>query len=132
MIFNINKKIAILLLAVLMWIAPVNAFAIVGTMLPGFPFGGIVIVTLPCSCSVNLWIWFSPLYLSPKPGLFAGPLVYAPYETTLYGDFAIGVPSTWHLGSYLPGVQACWQYVGEACVIMKNYGLMNKVGTSLP
>ena len=136
MILNISKKkIAVLLLGVFIWITPVNLFAFslgAGGMIPGLPFGGIVSFTIPCTCSKNLWIWFTPLHISGKT--IAGPLIYQPGYTTLYGDFAIGIPGTWHLGSYIPvvGNGVCWQYVGTACVVMPNYGLINKLGTGLP
>lgn len=135
MIFTfLNKKILILMIVILL-MSPIGAFAFslgAGGMVPGLPFGGLVIFTLPCSCSANLWVFFAPLHIVGKT--IAGPLIYQPGYTTLYGNFAIGVPSTWHLGSYTPlvGNGVCWQYVGTACVVMKNYGLMNKTGTSLP
>jgi len=131
MIYNFFTKKFLILSIILLWVIPVNLFAIgAGTAVPGLPFGGFVIFTLPCTCSANLWIWFAPL--SPLPLPKTGPLVYQPGYTTLYGNFAIGVPATWHLGSYIPGVQTCWVYVGKACVVLPNYGLMNKVGTGLP
>jgi len=129
-----KRKIVMLSLAVLIWIMPFNLFAFsigAGGYVPGLPFGGFVIFTLPCTCSANLWIWFAPL--SPLPLPKTGALVYQPGYTTLYGNFAIGIPATWHLGSYVPAApQVCWQYIGTACVLMPNYGLMNKVGTGLP
>lgn len=130
-----KKKIAVLLLGVFIWIMPINLFAFslgAGGMVPGLPFGGLVVITLPCTCSKSLWIFFAPLHITGKT--IVGPLVYQPGYTTLYGNFAIGIPSTWHLGSYIPvvGNGVCWQYVGQACVVMKNLGLMNKVGTGSP
>lgn len=135
MIFTfLNKKLLILMVAILL-ISPVGAFAFTpgpGAFVPGLPFGGLVIFSEPCTCSDNLWIWFTPLYPGPLPP--AGPLVYQPDFTTLYGNFAIGIPATWHLGSYTPivGNGACWIDIGGACVPRSNLGLMNKVGTSLP
>lgn len=129
-----RKKILVLLIALLL-ILPIGVFAFTpgpGAFVPGLPFGGLVLFTLPCSCSANLWIWFAPLHLPPKT--IVGPLIYQPVYTGLYGDFAIGIPGTWHLGSYIPvvGNGVCWQYVGTACVVMPNLGLINKVGTGLP
>ena len=96
----------------------------------GLPFGGFVVLTLPCTCSANLWFYFTPL--SPSPPLPpTGALVYSPYYTRLYSYFAIGVPGSWELGDYVPGVQTCWEYVGEACISIPSYGLMGKVGTGL-
>lgn len=137
MVFDFfRKKIFILLsLIIFFWIIPASSSASglgAGAFVPGLPFGGLVSFTLPCSCSANLWIWFSPLHFPPKT--IVGPLIYQPGYTALYGDFAIGIPGTWHLGSYTPvvGNGVCWQYVGEACVVMPNLGLINKVGTGLP
>lgn len=129
----LNKKILILMIVILL-MSPVGVFAFslgAGGMVPGLPFGGLVSFTSYCTCSTNLWIWFTPLYPSP-PLPKTGALVYQPGYTTLYGNFAIGIPGTWHLGSYTPGVQVCYYYVGKSCVVMPSYGLMNKTGTGLP
>ena len=93
------------------------------------PFGGVVSFSLPCTCSGNLWVWFTPLSLG-GPVVVTGPLVYSPFYTTLYANFRIGVPTTWHLGSYLPGVQACWMYAVVGCFPFPATGLMTKVGTN--
>lgn len=133
MTFKFLKKKFLILVIIVLMVVPVISFATgVGTFVPGLPFGGFVIFTLPCTCSKSLWIFFDPLHITGKT--IVGPLIYQPGYTTLYGDFAIGVPSTWHLGSYKPivGNGVCWMYVGKACVVMKNFGLMNKVGTGLP
>ena len=137
-ILNISKKknVALLLLGAFIWIAPVNLFAFTlgpGAFIPGLPFGGFVLVTVPCTCSDNLLIVFGPLHPSP-PLPKVGALVYQPGYTTLYGDFAIGIPATWHLGSYTPivGNGVCWIETAVACVPIPNLGLMNKVGTGLP
>ncbi|KND48548.1 MAG: hypothetical protein AB200_02360 [Parcubacteria bacterium C7867-005] len=96
----------------------------------GLPFGGRVAVTVPCTCSLpgTLHISFAPLYLSAVP--IVGSVVYSP-TTILYQYFAIGVPTTWELGEYLPGVQECFIYVGVACVPLPSVGVMTRVGTSL-
>jgi hypothetical protein len=93
------------------------------------PFAGIVSYTLPCTCSGNLWIWFTPLYLG-GPVVATGPMVYSPYSTILYAYYHIGVPALWHLGSYTPGVQACFQTTPAGCVPLPAIGLMTKVGTN--
>ena len=131
-----KKKIAVLLLAVFILTIPGDLFAFrigAGGLVPGLPFGGPVVLILPCTCSASLWIWFAPL--SPSPPLPpTGPLIYQPGYTTLYGNFAIGLMATWHLGSYTPvvGNGVCWEETAIACVPIPNLGLMNKVGTGLP
>lgn len=136
MAFNFFRKKFLILIIIALWLAPFESFAFsfgAGAFVPGLPFGGWVTLTLPCTCSANLWIWFSPL--SPSPPLPpTGPLVFQPGYTTLYGDYAIGIPATWETGSYVPiaGNGACWIDIGPACVPVPNLGLMNKVGTGLP
>lgn len=111
----------------------VRADPIPGTL----PFGGLVSYTLPCTCpgSIgNLWIWFVPFFLGSHIPV-TGPLVYAPYVSQLYAWYMIGVPTTWHLGSYLPGVQACWMLVpppGTGCIPWPAAGVITQVGTSKP
>ncbi|MDP3763915.1 MAG: hypothetical protein Q8Q92_04760 [bacterium] len=94
----------------------------------GLSFGGLASFPIPCTCSFTMAVWFTPLYLG-GPIAITGPLVYSPYSTILYAYYMIGVPGVWHLGSYIPGVQACWMYAGVACVPFPTIGLMTKVGT---
>jgi hypothetical protein len=92
------------------------------------PFGGMVTFTLPCTCSANLAIWFTPLWLGNKP--FTGFLVYNPASTVLYANYKIGTPTAWHLGLYIPKVQACYVIVPGGCVLVPSYGTMLYTGTS--
>lgn len=103
-----------------------------GAVAPGLPFGGFVVFSVPCACSLNDYIFFTPL--SPNPPLpKAGALLYQPLFTTVYSYFALGIPGTWHLGSYIPYIPgapgACWEIVGTACAPMPYFGIMNQVGT---
>lgn len=95
----------------------------------GLPFGGLANFPIPCTCSFTMAVWFTPLYLG-GPIAITGPLVYSPYSTIPYPYYMIGVPGVWHLGSYLPGIQACWMYVGVGCVPFPTIGIMTMVGTS--
>ncbi len=110
-----------------MFVFPTSTHALVPPMTH---FGGLANFFIPCTCSANLWVYFTPLYLSSVP--ITGPLVYTPYATLPYPNFLSGVPGVWHLGGFVPGVQACWFYVGITCVPIPNYGMMTLVGTSLP
>src|SRR3989344_4881410 len=80
---------------------------------------------LPCTCSGTTWIWFTPLYLG-GPTVTTGALVYSPFSTLLYANLNIGVSGKWHLGDYLPGVQACWIRVWKFCLPLPSLGLMTK------
>lgn len=101
----------------------------------GLPFGGLVTTAIPCTCpgSIgNIWISYAPLYLgSPIPS--TGSLVYVPYITRVFAWFRIGIPLIWHLGSYIPGVQACWMIVpppAAGCVPLPAAGVISQMGTS--
>jgi len=108
---------------------PLRADALVPPLLP---FGGWPDITpIPCTCSIGLWSWFGPLYLVGSVPL-TGPLVYLPYTTLPMANFLITIPATPHVGAYIPGVQACWEYIGFACIPLPSIGLMAYVGTGLP
>lgn len=91
-------------------------------------FGGRVTAVTPCLCSGTLLIFFAPLYPQPLLPLF-GALTYMPGQTILKPWFRIGVPSTWELGQFTPGVQMCLQ-PGTPCIIVPSNGHMFLVGTS--
>ena len=111
------------LIGILFLILPIQVKA------QSLPFGGIVSTTISCTCSGTRWIHFTPLYLG-GPTVTSGALVYSPFSTILYANFNIGSSGKWHLGSYLPGVQACWIRVWKFCLPLPNLGLMTKVGTN--
>ena len=126
------RFIAIIIGFLLLFPLNTSALSLTGTTLP---FGGMVSFTIPCTCpgSIgNFWIWFTPLFLgSPAP--LTGSLVYVPYITTLYSWFMIGTPSTWHLGNFTPGTQACWMLIpppGTGCFPLLSAGVITEVGTS--
>lgn len=107
-------------------VSPLQAQAI--SLFP--PFGGFVNFTVPCLCNGALWIYFTPLYLSPIP--VTGALTYMPGTSQLYEGYLIGLPATWELGDYNPlGAMSCIQYVGIACVPVPSLGMMMQVGTSV-
>jgi hypothetical protein len=110
-----------------MFIFPTRSHALIPPMVQ---FGGLANFTIPCTCSANLWVYFTPLYLSAVP--MTGPLVYTPYATLPFEYFLSGLPGVWHLGSFIPGVQTCWFYIGIACIPIPSLGMMSMVGTSLP
>ena len=95
------------------------------------PFGGFVNFSIPCTCTASLlWVWHTPLFLG-GPIVATGPLVYSPFTTIPYPHYLFGIPGTWDLGSYIPGVQACWMYAGFFCFPLPSIGLMTLAGTSL-
>ena len=124
-------RVSFLVISVTTFFLPLSVFA---GPLPGtLPFGGLVSYSIPCTCSLgSLWIWFTPLWLgAPVP--VTGSLVYVPFSSILYAWWMIGIPSTWHLGSYIPGVQACYMLVPTvppSCVPWPAAGVITQVGTS--
>lgn len=98
----------------------------------GSPFGGLVSFSIPCTCTPSLlWVWHTPLFLG-GPIVATGPLVYSPFTTIPYPEYMFGVPGAWDLGTYIPGVQACWMYAVFFCFPLPSIGLMTMAGTSLP
>ena len=124
------KKIKLLVFSLIIGLSLLVGAGTTQAQLGLLPFGGLVSARTECTCSSGLsWIWFTPLYLG-GPLVLAGPLVYSPYSTVLYGNYNIGVSGKWHLGDYVPGVQSCWMIAGNSCVVLPSIGLINNVGTN--
>lgn len=85
------------------------------------PFGGLETFEFPCTCSAFTMHFFSPLYLGtlvPTVGWLAAPF------TPLTFLFYYLAPSFWALGTYTPGVQACYMYVGLGCAPVPGLGVI--------
>ena len=92
------------------------------------PFGGLDVFTMPCTCgfAYNYHV-FAPLYLSSVPitGAFA-----ALVTPTIY-SYHVLHPGAWALGSFTPGVQACWMWAGHFCYPLPTLGTISPfTGTS--
>jgi hypothetical protein len=122
-----NKRICLVLIALCLSTGFLFPIRVRAQVLP--PFGGYSVFVFPCTCSFATWAWFAPLYLTSVP--ITGPLVYAPYATLPYPNFLTSLPSVPHLGGYVPGVQACWQYAGVTCFPLPSIGVMGFAGTGL-
>lgn len=122
------RNIAILIVCIaLIGFSPFLAHAQLS--LPGFT--GMSVFTFPCTCSLSLWGFFAPLYITSFP--LAGPMVYVPWATIPFLNFLPTIPLTTNVGAYIPAVQACWFYVPPVfCVPIPAVGMMLYVGTSLP
>jgi hypothetical protein len=116
------------LLAALILVS-VIPFPVHGQGLPGFS-GYPAMSPIPCTCSGTVWSFFAPLYLTAVP--IAGAMVYSPASTIPYPYGFQTIPAASHVGAYIPGVQACWIYVGFSCVMLPSVGLMLYVGTGIP
>lgn len=88
----------------------------------GIPFGGLVTSMTYCTCSGNFLVALS----LPRPGLYT----YSPYSSFLFMNYLVA-PGSWLLGTYIPGVQACWFYVGAGCAPFPNLGVISMTGTTL-
>lgn len=97
-----------------------------------FGFGGYNVFAVPCTCTAGaVWyVWYAPLLLNSVP--VTGALAVGIPPTSLwYSNYTPLVPTTWSLGKYLPGVQACWQYAGVTCIPWPTLGYVYQVGSSL-
>lgn len=93
------------------------------------PFGGLVVLPIPCVCSFGMAITFAPMYPNP-PFPFSGALHFVPGTSFLHPNYLIGVTSKWHLGKYFPTPGTCWTGVPPACVPFPTWGVITRVGTS--
>lgn len=92
------------------------------------PFGGLEVAIIPCTCSSYDLHIFSPLYLGGLP--VSGALAYVKNTPTAFGSFLH--PGAWALGSYTPGVPACWMHAGKFCFPVFSLGIITPLtGTSL-
>ncbi|MEK7515603.1 MAG: hypothetical protein AAB555_01545 [Patescibacteria group bacterium] len=93
------------------------------------PFGGLEVSIFPCTCSAQFLHYFAPLWLGPVPA--TGALTYPMGATTAF-LFGILKPGSWALGTYTPGVQACWVWAGKFCFPIPSLGAITPfTGTSL-
>jgi hypothetical protein len=116
------RRLVTTFLFLLAFFVPTTSYAVL------LGFGGLQTLAIPCTCSPFIQVYFAPMYPNP-PFPFAGSLDYG-LGTITHPYFLVGVPSKWGLGQYIPGVIACWDYAGVACVPRPSWGLMFRIGTS--
>lgn len=102
-------------------------FAISTSAVAPLGFGGRVVFWFPCTCSYSTVIYYKPTFPTT---LKMASLAYLPEGTLVYSLYNIITYGTSHLGQYLPGVQACYIYVGYGCALVPNDGVMIQLGTS--
>ena len=84
-------------------------------------FGGLVLFSLPCTCSFGLWIIVGP----PKPT----SAIYSLFSSTLYKNFNPTI-GHWVLGNTYTRTGVCLVYAGVSCVPVGGGLIINKIGTS--
>ena len=94
----------------------------------GVNFGGRIVGVFPCTCApVNVGIILAP----PEPPTYATILSYT-LGTELYASNNMPLLGISVLGTYIPAVPACLQYVGVACVPTPTWGHVSPLtGSSL-
>ena len=120
-------------------IAVTGAFAFVfpfsaGAISTGVNYGGFVSTVIPCTCSGGFVMTFSPFFNnSPVPTV--GSLYFQAGLSIPFAYFAPGVPTTYELGKYTPGVpDACLIGIPPLCapITIPVLGLVQYTGTSKP
>ncbi|MDB5254114.1 MAG: hypothetical protein JWL80_180 [Parcubacteria group bacterium] len=99
----------------------------------GLPFGGYVGASIPCTCSTGFWIYYPLLYAGSEVPITGA--LYFPLGAVLYPYYQVGVPTTWELGSYAPGVSACFVFAAnpiDPCIFIPAMGTIEYMGTSMP
>ncbi len=93
---------------------------------PGLPFGGQIIQTLPCVCSLNFLIINRPIGPTSVPNLVFGP------GSVLYAFYNIFRPGSYILGTYThPTICAMWGPDGCSPPIIIPAMKIFMVGTSM-
>lgn len=117
------KKQILFFLGAGFFLSVVAMFPVSSSAALGAPFGGFDTVMIPCTCEGGALSWqlFAPLYFSRVPtggALIAPPAVgFATYYVR---------PSTWVLGTYVPGTgAACFVGVEPYCYSMPALGVIS-------
>lgn len=85
-----------------------------------------------CTCSGYYYMVFAPLFVYGMPAgtEFAGALAVPP--VVAYSIFATS-PAQKHIGTYVPGAQACYMYAVYGCYPLPTYGMVLPfTGVSVP
>jgi hypothetical protein len=124
------KHFIFLIFLLLILFVPITIFAQTGL---GVQFGGYVVSVLPCTCSASFLVIYIPLYPLAIPHVTNSlTLTPATFRYAYQQFLAIPVPTSWHLGKYAPGVQACLIGVPPGCVPVFNDGAILETGSSFP
>jgi len=87
----------------------------------GVPFGGKIVTSIPCTCSVGSWVTIS----FPRPGSF----IYTPGLSQIYRNYNLFRPGPWAIG-IASGFGTCLTGAPPACVPIGSGPIIRKVGTS--
>ena len=96
-------------------------------------FGGYVVFAIPCTCPPFGWNItygiFYPALVNTLRTLYLPPtaIPYS-YQTSIY---PVPLPTSWELGSYIPGPGACLTGV-PPCLPLPAGGTIVRVGASMP
>jgi len=85
------------------------------------PFGGKIITSIPCTCSVGSWVTVA----FPRPGSF----IYTPGLSQIYRNYQLFRPGPWALG-IASGFGTCMVGAPPYCVSIGSGPIIRKVGTS--
>ena len=100
----------------------------------GLGFGGYVVLSIPCTNPPFGWnIYygiFYPTLLNPLRSLYL-PVTAIPYPY-IRSIYPVPLPTSWELGSYIPGPGLCLIGICPACVLLPAGGVITRVGASFP
>lgn len=88
----------------------------------GLPFGGRIVMTMPCLCSANFLLFIR------HPRGYILPLVYQPGVTIPYANYLFYPPVNTK-GTYTPGVGVCL-IPGSPCTPIPTWGTIFMMGSS--
>jgi hypothetical protein len=108
-------------LSMLAFMTPGSAHAQADCAHPGCFAGYSTSIVTYCDCSGYYYMAFSPLYFYGSPAPIAGMLAVPPSVT--YQNFATA-PAQKYVGTYAPGVQACWINTSTGCIPLPTLGMV--------
>src|SRR5947208_618090 len=82
------------------------AFPLVTEAVIGVPFAGRVATVVPCTCSAGAIVTFATLFAVGSVPAVGLSLYYQLPISITFSHFIVGIPGTFELGTYTPGVQA--------------------------
>lgn len=107
-----------------------SANAVAGFNPGGLPVGGTITSMTACTCGYTAWLAAMYIVVVGKDYTKSGPYAFSGTLTEIHSNWMIR-PGAGMLGTYIPGIQACWMQAAFACFPLPNRGLITSIGTGL-
>lgn len=126
--FTLFVFVALLFASFNSQVAPV--YAVAGFSVGGLPVGGTIATMNPCTCGYTAWLAAMYVSVVGKDATKSGTYTYSATLTDTHSNWMVR-PGAGMLGTYIPGIQACWMQAAFACFPLPTRGLLTSIGTGL-